>query len=283
MTAPDLTRKVIGYRVFTLSGGELHSINGGNIWMPGANKARCDARMRQQMASPFFSFSLLSEPAREPAPKPKTHTEVPGAECHCGLYAYHEVPEEWREGALKGNVGGVIQAWGRMEVHSNGFRAEYAEVALLVFDPYCGPKQLKKIKKAARLYSAETVNVDDLDVAKVASLGESIPPSLVPEKPEPTKEITEKSATLTEAAAGLSYSWPSMFGYPGYGTTHLSEPTTPEPEATNWWVYAIAAFQAGCAGVNLAFFFTLGHHWWSLVGAAICAGILAATTWKEFA
>lgn len=217
MNTPDLTRKVLGYRMFTLGGGDLCSLNAGNRWMPGPNKARCDIGMRR--AAGGFNrmyFSLLGQqPPTDPPPAPVDKHAAPAPSCDCGLYAYHRMPEAWTEGTLKGHVGAVVNAWGRMEVHREGFRSEYAEIALLVHDPYCGPNRLKKIRKAARTYDVGVVSVDDLD-AEARSLGVSIPESLLPEKqPEPEPEPTPAESSLEVPKPGsLLAEYEAIIGKP---------------------------------------------------------------------
>jgi len=54
---------------------------------------------------------------------------APDPECECGLYAYHpwisstDADLRWFHARA---VYGFIEAWGRIEVHAQGFRAEYA-------------------------------------------------------------------------------------------------------------------------------------------------------------
>ena len=69
--------------------------------------------------------------------EPKVHptgSPVPAAGCACGLYASHPWARDPNSDFLRvdgmglepDDVFGVVEAWGRMEVHEDGFRAEYA-------------------------------------------------------------------------------------------------------------------------------------------------------------
>jgi hypothetical protein len=71
--------------------------------------------------------------------------DPPGPTCGCGIYAYHpfgaraeelaeciEAPEPGRANAIGWTVYGVIAAWGRVEVHEQGFRAQSARLAAIL-------------------------------------------------------------------------------------------------------------------------------------------------------
>ena len=61
---------------------------------------------------------------------------APDPECDCGLYAYH--PASLTRDHIRGSYGtlltGIVEAWGRIELHEGGFRAQYAR-PILVFEP----------------------------------------------------------------------------------------------------------------------------------------------------
>jgi hypothetical protein len=178
VSAPDLTRKVVGFRAFDVVGGDLESTGQYTRWMPGPNRARC-----------------LND----------TSHAAPVKDCLCGLYAYHRPPEGWRTGELQGECAAAVTAWGRIEVHRDGFRAEYAQVELLFHDAYCGPSRLREYHKAAEVYGIQVACLDDLDGHPLLPrLGDSIPESLWPEKPKPP----EKS----EPSAG-AVAWPNYASY----------------------------------------------------------------------
>lgn len=108
---PDLMDYVIGFRAWNLSGNRLKPIAAGNdVWRGGAEvRASCGHG--------------------------KLH-RAPAHECDCGFYAWHDftpMKEEARGGGTR-KVWGAVQACGRMEVHEDGFRAEYMRPVLFGYD-----------------------------------------------------------------------------------------------------------------------------------------------------
>ncbi len=117
--------QVHGVRLWTVTLGcgsmALCGLNG-SAWTSGGEptRARC---------SPFVSRDRGHE--REHAP---------AADCTCGLYSMHPWTEQTAgvsRSLLDGSdlaipVMGIVEAWGRIEVHEDGFRAEYARPHALV-------------------------------------------------------------------------------------------------------------------------------------------------------
>jgi hypothetical protein len=91
---------VIGFRAWVARGSKLTALGGEEEWPVGVCAARC----------------------REDA-----HHTPPVSGCGCGIYAVHD-PAACIE---RGTVVGAILAWGRLEVHHEGFRAEYARPVAL--------------------------------------------------------------------------------------------------------------------------------------------------------
>ena len=62
-----------------------------------------------------------------------THAEhAPAGDCSCGLYAVHPWAyraANWPRGGLE--VFGTVRAWGCLQLHAEGFRAQWAEPASL--------------------------------------------------------------------------------------------------------------------------------------------------------
>ena len=123
---PFVPGRIHGVRLWTVTLGcgsmALCGLNG-SAWTAGGEptRARC---------SPFVSRYTGRE----------RHDHAPASNCTCGLYSMHPWPEQTAEVAgslLAGDdlaipVMGVVEAWGRIEVHEDGFRAEYARPHSLV-------------------------------------------------------------------------------------------------------------------------------------------------------
>lgn len=63
----------------------------------------------------------------------RSHAEhAPAGDCQCGLYALHPWAyraTEWVPGGL--SIFGTVSAWGALQLHAEGFRAQWAEPASL--------------------------------------------------------------------------------------------------------------------------------------------------------
>lgn len=111
--APDFTRALVGFRAWRASDdGWLHpwSLGAAGPWQPGVNTARCHAHVWRA----------------GPAPRHR----APATHCMCGIYALAGA----RDRRLHGDgdqVVGAIAAWGDVELHRTGFRAEHATVVAL--------------------------------------------------------------------------------------------------------------------------------------------------------
>lgn len=90
----------------------------------------------------------------------------PDPDCGCGLYGVHlgAAGEYVPEPGLQPLACGVIEAWGRVELHEDGFRAEFARpVALLVPPrPLTLPAEEQRLLDVAGLYRAEPVRMPKL-------------------------------------------------------------------------------------------------------------------------
>jgi hypothetical protein len=94
---------------------------------------------------------------------PGAHTHAPpGHQCGCGLYAYH--PDRATAGsafvaAQMGRVVGIVEAWGRVEVHVGGFRAQFACPHAFVRAP--GREARAEIEEIAAHHDAQVLSVRD--------------------------------------------------------------------------------------------------------------------------
>jgi glycine cleavage system H lipoate-binding protein len=108
----------------------------------------------------------------------------PGPRCSCGIYALTDVGD----GRLIEHLGphgaiGAVAAWGEMEVHHGGFRAERACVLALADPPELSRFRRGRLQRAAERYGVPLVPYAELDA--VASLHASPLPAdlMVPGSP----------------------------------------------------------------------------------------------------
>lgn len=115
MSAPDLVRPLVAFRSWRLSGGRLVSPFIPCRWDGRTMHAACFDANRALTRGDGW----VAEPHASPDPR-----------CQCGIYGYFSPgPRSWYGEAYW--CEGVITAWGRVEVHRDGFRAEHARVEAL--------------------------------------------------------------------------------------------------------------------------------------------------------
>jgi hypothetical protein len=170
MNVPDLIEPVLGYRVWRVRDGLLHPWCQHGPWLPGEPEpARC-----------------LSTGT--------THA-APASGCHCGFHALNSLDAKLGSysvrdyatsadgrhmgvfGRVQGWVGwvaGAVVAWGRLEVHANSFRAEYAKPVAVIR----GPNE-RMCHEVARRYSCALVPIEDVE-AIARRYGSGVPTALRP-------------------------------------------------------------------------------------------------------
>lgn len=90
--------------------------------------------------------------------------EVPEPGCSCGIYAHHP----FRASSLvvechdddHSRVLGVVEAWGRLEVHELGFRAAHARPHTLLVDAQVADSHKHRVQRLATDYGARYVECD---------------------------------------------------------------------------------------------------------------------------
>jgi hypothetical protein len=111
--APVVPARLCGLRGWTVGGGSrLGSLAQQGSWAKGSQptKARCAAGGGHR---------------------------APAQDCGCGLYALHPTAPQCQSSFAKahraaradgtsGELAGIVAAWGEVELHESGFRAEYA-------------------------------------------------------------------------------------------------------------------------------------------------------------
>lgn len=167
--APDFIEPAAGYRAWRL--GQWADLLPFGVsaapWARGVNEATCERH--------FLGW------------RPTTSHAAPAADCTCGFYALHDPADErldfyTRNGAIRNPVPavGAIAAWGDMEVHRTGFRAQFACVTALAEHPRMSRGERESLWHAAERYRVPLVPWGEL---RAAALREAAP--LPPLDPEP--------------------------------------------------------------------------------------------------
>ena len=107
--------------------------------------------------------------------------DSPHQACQCGIYAYHAPgPRSWFGEAYW--CEGVVAAWGRLVVHSDGFRAEHARVEALAVPPDLHRLGAPHVHQAAAALGIPVIAHDGLE-GFAADLGGGVPLALRPAAP----------------------------------------------------------------------------------------------------
>jgi glycine cleavage system H lipoate-binding protein len=163
--APDFLQAVVGYRAWHVEDdGTLRPWTFTALpWQPGANSAVCARDVRH-------------------AP--------PVTDCMCGLYALAD-PADRRLDFRADQAVGAIAAWGDMEVHRSGFRAEHACVTALALPARVGFEQREALARAAERYGVPLVAADRLSDEALRH-GAPLPDELWPAAP-PTWPVPRRA------------------------------------------------------------------------------------------
>jgi hypothetical protein len=149
--APDLIEPVLGFRNWRVVDGVLTSPYANVAWHEALLCARC----------------LSSDGAHE-AP-------FPG--CDCGVSAYHEPQLRFSKLDFRG-VSGIVTLWGRVEVHSDRMRAEFARIEALTTYSRWSARQRHAVAAIAAQLGVDLVDVHEQEEA-AAGYGAVLPPQLV--------------------------------------------------------------------------------------------------------
>lgn len=159
---PTFAQPVVGFRVWKLARDgmllprTLSALQRLEVepWQPGRNDARC----------------MYLGRTRGPHSSPDQH-------CDCGLHAYHDVSQLTRAARADGLVAGAVTAWGDLQVHRGGFRAQHAQVVALAFPD--SPGMAAPARAAARRYGVPLVTAAELQGC-AAPYGAPLPASVRP-------------------------------------------------------------------------------------------------------
>jgi hypothetical protein len=161
--APDLIEPVVGFRAWRLGSGRLLSPYIPCRWEGRTMHARCFDANRTLLRGEGW----LSAPHSSPHP-----------DCQCGIYAYH------RPGlrAYYGDFAwaeGIVAAWGRVEVHADGFRTEHARIEALARPDRDEPGVIRTIEAIAARFEVPLLERSALADA-AGAFGRPLPDSLLP-------------------------------------------------------------------------------------------------------
>lgn len=239
MTDPDLTTEVIGYRQWyvtpelKLRAAHMRT----QVWLPGDNTAQCQRTEKLDR----YGRPKECKPCRE----------APTSKCECGFYALHSPSDFWYgkpatslwASAVSPDtdlcISGVIVAWGALEVHHEGFRAQHARIVALAVPE--SRRDAIVVRAAATEYGVPCVPVNELP--KIASeFGATVPLELRPEKPKPPESdfaqvmfsqiVQPSSWTMATSSTPLLWT-PQSYHYaaggPGSYFTFDPAVSTPSP------------------------------------------------------
>jgi hypothetical protein len=157
----DATGAVLGVRGWKLHASQrgpvLRAITSQVQWPRGVTVARCR-----------LEPSVCERPA--------------GRRCVCGLYAFKSTDEAGELARDGLPVIGLLRAWGRVAVHREGWRAEFAQPLWLAV-ARCPPTQVRAL---ADRYECDVISVATTAKALAATAARARP---VPDTPEPEPEF----------------------------------------------------------------------------------------------
>jgi glycine cleavage system H lipoate-binding protein len=159
VSAPDLFEPILGFRAWhVVADGRLVPWSAGTAgtWQPGDNRAIC----------------LAARGGRH---------QAPGHRCTCGLYALTDVSDPRLRPGVEA-VGAVV-AWGDVEAHRTGFRAQFARVVALAEPPLCPPEHTRLLELAAERYGVPLVAFGQLE-ATGREHGRPLEFDLLPHRPQ---------------------------------------------------------------------------------------------------
>ena len=173
----------IGYRLWYadvydgLTRFRLQSLLAETLWpFRDRLEASCERRLA---ARAHWRLRQLGVP-RHPAP---------AIDCSCGAHAYHDLEAMMLQVQRLGHfrplgdrrilVGGAVLSWGRLVIHPEGFRAQYARpLGICLVDP-TAPAAVEQVQRVAQAYAVPALEVRYL-VAHAREFGTSYKPEPAP-------------------------------------------------------------------------------------------------------
>lgn len=117
---------------------------------------------------------------------------APDTNCNCGLYAYH-IPLKGGYWNCDQYLVGAVKAWGQIQVHREGFRAEFMEIVGLGIVENDGRRL---VLESSQFKDIPVVGSPDELEALAEQHGQSIPESLRPNKDQYVRELVKEKREL---------------------------------------------------------------------------------------
>jgi len=137
--APDLIDPVVAFRNWRVVDGRLRSVYEPVYWLDPMQRADCRAEHR-------------GHPPHD----------APASGCTCGIYASHQPDYEFPTVDYRG-VSGIVTAWGNIEVHADGIRAEWVQVEALSIYERWNRRQIDAVRAVAEDLGSDVIDLNDLE------------------------------------------------------------------------------------------------------------------------
>jgi hypothetical protein len=223
--ATDESREIGAVCDFTVVPGVIHGLRAWEVHEFGS-RLLLGSIARAVIWTPDEPMVARCAAGWYPGGDPETHP-APGYGCSCGINAYHpfadnaefvveeaRAPDPGCDGASDWTVYGVISAWGRVEVHEAGFRAEHGRVAaILSSGDWEGTPYAAAIEGVAREYGVPVIDVETPDQLlricrrRYPGLSEELVDDLL---------VDEHEITLKRAELSLEFGGARIFNGAGY-------------------------------------------------------------------
>lgn len=148
VAAPDFIEPVVGFRSWRAVNGRLRSPYVPVFW---------DQRQLCAECCPSCAEALDPNCAHHDHVAPQ-----PG--CACGIYAYFEPDREFPMVDYQG-VAGIVTLWGDIQVHSEGMRAEHAQIEALTLYSRWSTRQKRAVWAIAEQLGVDLVDLDEIEDA----------------------------------------------------------------------------------------------------------------------
>ena len=136
--------------------------------------------------------------------------DAPSPGCSCGIYAIHphRAPDwdglvsTWSDGEPL--LLGMIEAWGRVELHADGFRAEFARPNAIVSLPIAAHEDAERAAAALGIACWNVADLEELVLkceARGLGMEESVVDELVPEDSPPDESLLRAWKTASSSPA----------------------------------------------------------------------------------